>query len=421
MPRGVRTAPGTCYHSPAMVSRIAYLLRSGRSIPPFGDPVGETLVLDRPLRDLQAEALAACGFAARFLGRGELPARADGETLVLDDDLFFTPEFLRAFLEASRGRPAARPLVRRGLFTRQIAILQDLPENEAGILYPLHRFESGALDAARAVAVPVEADQFSESGGFPPHMIGREEYRFGLTARALLALRHAIHIPLANMAANLARLARFRSLSPLGKLRTLARSRSLGKARLLAALSTVDPSAEVHPTAVVEGSVVRAGAKIGAYAVVRHSVIGERAFVDDHAGVKFSVVGSGAYVANNCVLFFTTVYPRAFLISGPYQFSCFGRDSAIMNSIPSDYRLDGGTVKVATDSGVRDTGLRFAGSVIGHRTRIAAGLILAPGRAIPNDLELYPDPRRVLSRIDASLPPGGGRFFLVDGKLVAAP
>jgi hypothetical protein len=46
------------------------------------------------------------------------------------------------------------------------------------------------------------------------------------------------------------------------------------------------------------------------------------------------------------------------------------------------------------------------GSFIGHRTRVAGGCILAPGRLIPNDLLILPPPASVLSRIPADAPAG---------------
>lgn len=403
--------------------RIAYLVRTGIIVSPFGDPVGETPVLNRPLREQQLETLKTCGYRGEFVDRNDLRPTKQSGTLVLEDQLYFSPELLSDFLKKSEesGFEACRAVLKKGLFTRQLAILHGFPENESIVEFPLCWYRNGYQENTPVRNIVLDVDEFSEAGGFPPHMIGREEYRFGLTTRPLLAVNSALHTGLVNMAANFARVARFRRLTPGQKLKTLIRARSLSKPRLLQALSVIEPGAEVHPTAVVEGSIIRSGARVGAYAVIRHSVIDRKAFIDDHAGIKFSVVGEGAYVANNNVLFFTTVYPRAFLISGPYHFSVFGCDSAIMNSIPSDYRLDGKTIKVKTSRGVEDTGLRFAGSVIGHRTRIAAGLIIAPGREIPNDLELYPDPARVLGKVDPQLPQQGKRFFLVDGKLVAQP
>jgi carbonic anhydrase/acetyltransferase-like protein (isoleucine patch superfamily) len=250
-------------------------------------------------------------------------------------------------------------------------------------------------------------------------MIKKEGYRFCVTSRPVMTLTHPLHVALANMAANFARLAEQKRLPAWEKLKIALRARSLDKFQILRTISRIHPEAEVHPTAVVEGSVIEKGAKVGAYAVVRFSYVGEKAFIDDHAGLKFSIVGNGAYIANNCVLFFSTVYPRAFLISGPYQFSLFGYDTALMNAIPSDYRLDGKSISVQTNRGVEDTGLRFVGSVIGHRTKIAAGVIIGPGRLIPNDLQILPDPARVITRVPADTP-AHVPLFLIGGELVPA-
>lgn len=406
-----------------MKIRDAYILRTETVIPPFNDHCGEILILNRKLKDHQASLLSQFGIRAHFVSESDIAGRDVAGALVFSDFLYFSAEFLSDFiaLSSADGVDVSRAALRKSLFTRQIAILQGLCENESIIEFPLYHVKSGAFDPARAKNVVMQVDEFFESGNFPKHMLGKENFSFCLTTRPITAVRESIHIALANMAANFARVARFKKLSAAEKLRLLFRARSLDRSRLLSALSVVEKGAEVHPTAVVEGSVVRSGAKIGAYAVVRFSVVGNGAFVDDHSSVKFSVIGDGAYIANNNVIFFSVAYPGAFLISGPYHFSCFGYDSAVMNSIPSDYRLDGKTISVMTSSGVRDTGLRFAGSIIGHRTKIAAGLIIAPGRAIPNDLTLYPDPAMVLNRVDTDAASISKVWFLVGGRLVDKP
>jgi carbonic anhydrase/acetyltransferase-like protein (isoleucine patch superfamily) len=280
------------------------------------------------------------------------------------------------------------------------------------------------LSHEKALDIIIDVDEYFEEGSFPDHMLNKDNFKYSITTRPIVALTEPLHIGLANIAANFARIARLRKPGIGGGLKALwagltafSLKRATIKARILESVSVISPTAEVHPTAVIEGSVIGSGAKIGAYAVVRFSVVGERAFIDDHAAIKFSTIGDRAYISNNNVIFFCTVYPGAFLISGPYHFSCFGKDSAIMNSIPTDYRLDGKTIKIKTKHGVQDTGLRFAGSIIGHRTRIAAGLIFSPGTSIPGDLTLYTDPARVCSRIDPDLAKKGNVWFLKDGKL----
>ena len=428
----------------------AYVISSGLKIEPFGDPIGETLILDRPFAEVQEETLRTCGIAqidrversdsvastthVEAGGKTGIPTGTEigsasatkagidhpGEYLVLADNLFLSLRLLAEFIEKARALPGEGPVrlaVKKGLFTRLLAPIQETDQDEQQIRLPLWYNRQGVFTPERARLLEVDIDEDSYAGNFPKHMIKKEGYRFSVTSRPAVLVTNSLHLALANMAANFARLAGLKRMPLWRKIWTLAKARSLNKFKVLGAVSEIHPEAEVHPTAVIEGSVVEKGAKIGAYAVIKFSYVGENAFIDDHAGIKFSVIGREAYIANNCVMFFSVVYPRAFLISGPFQFSLFGYDSALMNAIPADYRLDGETISVKTSSGVKDTGLRFVGSVIGHRTKIAAGVIIAPGRMIPNDLLILPDPGRVIQSVPAGID-GREPLFLVGGRLV---
>jgi len=398
----------------------ALVIKTETVITPFNDHCGDILISNEKLRDYQLSTLSDMGFSVEFISIDSISSHVSPGTLILYDYLYFTPEFLAEFISKASNSDAeiCSAAVKKGLFTKQIAIFQDFYENESILGFPLYYCAAKKFEPEKAKRIVIDVEEFYESGNFPQHMIGKDNFKFCLTTRAIMAVRESIHIALANMASNFARIARYKKLGLKDKLSILWRARSIDKFKILSSISVIEKGAEVHPTAVVEGSVIKSGAKIGAYAVIKFSVIGSGAYIDDHSAVKFSVIGDGAYIANNNVIFFCVVYPRAFLISGPYQFTCFGYDSAIMNSIPSDYRLDGKTIQVMTSKGIRDTGLRFAGSIIGHRTRIAAGLIIAPGREIPNNITLYPDPAMVLTRIDRAAVERSKTLFLINGRLV---
>ena len=412
-----------------MSKKTAIIIIQDELIPPFQEPARDILIQNEKLSKHQDEVLRRLGFVITRVTQAESSvalSKATNGSLLLHEHLFFSPEFLQEFLDKSQGK-TTRASLKKGVYTRQLAVLQDVEERDEYLAYPLYHIAS-EKELEKADDIVIDVDEYFEEGSFPPHMLNKDNFKYSITTRPIVALTEPLHIGLANIAANFARIARLRKPGLWPGLKALwagltafSIDKTTIKARALRALSLISPSAEVHPTAVVEGSIIGPKAKIGAYAVVRFSVVGEGAFVDDHAGLKFSTVGDGAYIANNNVLFFSTVYPRAFLISGPYQFCCFGYDTAIMNSIPTDYRLDGKTIKVKTKHGLQDTGLRFAGSIIGHGTRIAAGLIFGPGRAIPKELTLYPDPARVLTKIDENLADQGNVWFLKDGVLTDEP
>jgi hypothetical protein len=174
--------------------------------------------------------------------------------------------------------------------------------------------------------------------------------------------------------------------------------------RIARCYRAVDPSAEVHPTAVVEGSVVGRGARVGAHCVVRYSVVGERARLHDGAKVELSVVGEGAWLMHDLVLYRSVAEAGAFLIHGPYQFSYFQRGSGAFATIMMDYRPDARPIQVKTAHGLKPYGGRFLGSVVGEGAKTLGGSMLAPGRIVPAATWLAADPEQIHMMDDAEAP-----------------
>lgn len=144
--------------------------------------------------------------------------------------------------------------------------------------------------------------------------------------------------------------------------------------------------------------------KIGAHAVVRMSSIGDGCDIGDGAVIRHSVMGEGTVVFDNLNLNFAVTYPEVFLIHGPYNLSVFGKQSALFATILSDFRLDGKPIRIEIDNQFLPCSCPFIGSFIGHRTRVAGGSIIAPGRLIPNDLLIFPSTASTLTVIDTNLP-----------------
>lgn len=165
--------------------------------------------------------------------------------------------------------------------------------------------------------------------------------------------------------------------------------------RMARAYRCIHPSAEVHPTAVIEGSVVGPRARIGAFCVVRYSVVAEDARLHDGAKVELSAVGPGAWLMHDLVLYRSVAERGVFLIHGPYQFSYFQRGSGGFATIMMDYRPDGKPIQVPTASGLRPYRGPFLGSVIGEGAKTLGGSLLAPGRLVPADTWLGPDPESI--------------------------
>lgn len=154
----------------------------------------------------------------------------------------------------------------------------------------------------------------------------------------------------------------------------------------------IHPTADVHPTAVIEGSTIGPGARVGAHCVVRYSVIGESARLHDGAKVEFSVVGRHSWLMHDLVLYRSLVEDQVFLIHGPYQFSYFQSSSAAFATIMMDYRPDGSPIKVKTEQGLKSYYGPFLGSVLQSGSKTLGGSLLAPGRIVPGNTWLSCSP-----------------------------
>ena len=146
----------------------------------------------------------------------------------------------------------------------------------------------------------------------------------------------------------------------------------------------------IHPSAVVEGCILGDNVVVGANSVLRLSIIGSNTFIGDSAVVNYSVVGENNYVMTGNQLGLCLTYEDVFTIHGPYQFSVFGKSTAVFATINCDIRLDSKTIKIETALGVMDSRQHLLGIAYGHRSKVGASNIIAAGRMVPNDAVLNP-------------------------------
>ena len=274
------------------------------------------------------------------------------------------------------------------------------------------------LGADASIAIPVEARRNGGGGrdtlsvelpyssalpAFPRSLADRVEVRTPLAL--LMEYQGDIDFLFANQIALFSRLARDVPWSPGAWVRALVGRRSGGWTRRLSlAYARIHPTADVHPTAVIEGSVIEADARVGAHAVVRYSHVGERVVVHDGAKVEFSVVGPGSWLMHDLVCFRCLVEDEVFLIHGPYQFSSFQSGSAAFATIMMDYRPDGRPIRAATRQGIREYGGRFLGALLQEGAKALGGSLLAPGLTVPANTWLACDPQSVHRPSRESLP-----------------
>lgn len=196
-----------------------------------------------------------------------------------------------------------------------------------------------------------------------------------------------------------------------------ARAGSTAPEDVAARLNRLGPGARVHRSATVEGCVLGAGARVGAGAVVRGAVLGDDAVVEELALVEGSVIGRGARVQRLAMAKFSVIEDEA-AFAGIGQLGVVGRGAVVKHGAILMDMAFGQAVRVRVGDALRAAPHGLCGVCVGDGATLAAGVRVAPGRAIPPGLEIILDPGVVLTRLD--LPADATRAVARDGRLEPA-
>lgn len=310
-------------------------------------------VVHVPLRERQAQILAAADLGKRGLAVDHPP------------HLLFSRAFLEAFIEAAGDRLPARAAVPLGAVheaygpnllalgrTRDDTLLYDLvlrrPDTPAPALADVPPVTVAA--AGRAVRTPQP---------------GRSEYDLvsPQEPRVIWSIVHWSDV----LAANLLLLPSVLAEAELG----------------------VDPSAEVHPTAVVEGSRIGPGVQVGPFCVVRGSILEEGVILEEYASAVGSAIGKGtrvqcyaqvrgSVVGAGCVVGFRTNHRGSVTLDGSSSSapvlprSLVGRGAFLGRGVNiSITNLVNTPIAVQRGKRRASTGTRTLGAAIGDGARVA--------------------------------------------------
>lgn len=362
----------------------AICLPTPTCIAPFGDPVSDTLVDGRTLAAAQVAALEAAGCI-------KVDAPPVGEPYLLySDRTWFTAEAVRRLVAAGTGRFRAGDPSWFDWSGPQ----QDVEEPgvyELAVVIGAPTFDSvDPVDvdmSLRDLDLNVRQKALQQAG--------QRHVRVG--PAMVHQVDHWTHIIRVNQLALLARAEEAKlDWDGAGWLQRLwillclvVRVRSLDKGRIARRMCEVGQDVDIHPSAVVEFSILGDGCEIGPNAVVRGSVLAAKCKVDSHGTVNASVLGEGAHVGRYGHINLCTLYPGAMVSSGGGFQSCvFGRDAFMAwGSTILDLSF-GSTIKVEIDgpgSERVDTQELFMGSAIGHGAKIGHGVKIGYGVTVPNE------------------------------------
>jgi carbonic anhydrase/acetyltransferase-like protein (isoleucine patch superfamily) len=369
---------------------VFYRLRQGKTLHAFGDPILSVPVLGRPLAEHQQMAIAAAGCELRDVtSKGDIP---DARYVIFDEDLFFTSSFVHGILEQARRSAVSLSF---GLAPNRFNDRFILPHDRepSGNLWFNMTFVADEDGRPTPAVVPQRV--FFSDTHLPEQIVRGAVYSCDQCAVFISRMASPFHLLQVNMAENFRRLTPLRSWTSRW-LERFAPIHSTCYVRGLRGLNRRGRRCHVHPTAVIENAVLEDDVIVGAHAILRHSYVGAGSTVEDHACIIHSVLGRRTVVASGNHVNLCMTYDDVFLIHGPYQFSIFGRSSAVFAVINCDIRLDQKTIAIPTDVGMIDSKQPLLGIAYGHRSKVGGGNIIAAGRIVPNDKVIAPPPTIIL-------------------------
>ena len=392
----------------------AHIVQRRRPVAPFGQPASELWGLNGTRADGRGQVLRRAGLEPGPCAPAEV-SDLRGPALVLDDDVWLSRGALQAFLDGTRGRTAAAQLgVRAGPVTDLCGPLGGGGPFRSGALpLPVYHLPAGVGGDALSsepnlplVVVDPGEKMLRRPGGRP---VGSGPNR-GMPAPARLALRvgHWTHLLLANLlgfGAAVADQGRWRNL--LRVIWAVLRARSFNPHAVAAKLNRIGRGCLIHPTAVVEGCMLGDGVYVGAHAVVQGCVLGDGVMVDELASATLSVLAPQARILRRGMVRFSLLQPSA-TGGGSVQLSVLGRDASLLRSAHTfDVDLSARPIRCrGADGTLQRSGLPYLGCCLGHGATVGGGVWVAPGRSIPNGVQVVRPPEATVLRIPAGLHPG---------------
>jgi NDP-sugar pyrophosphorylase family protein len=154
---------------------------------------------------------------------------------------------------------------------------------------------------------------------------------------------------------------------------------------------------DIHPRAYLENAVLGDNVEVGAGAVIRGAEIGDNVVIPNNTNIFMSVLGNDCAMRDGCCMQFTLAFPGAVQVNRFVNCATMGRNSFVADGVTlTDFRFDGENMKVMHKGSLVDTGGVFLGPCIGHDSYLGSGVIVGPGREIPNDVKVVMNRDRVI-------------------------
>lgn len=407
----------------------AVILRTPTVIAPFGDHVSEAFFTHETLKETQDRALCRLGFEVVRVASVDEAIGAiakDRPTLLMLDRIYISEKAAKDFLHAAKKapRPAALALeinasVRYTLALQDVLVDGEVVVHDVVLLEGAPQLPAEAGDGAasdpvawlhhlrdRAARVLVPKREIVAEVQLP--MIGergRRTMEYPVTSTIVVSIEHWVHILWLNQIAFGIRWMELIRRHPIWAVWRGLSALSIDRNRLLDRLVWRGRGTSVHPSAYVSASILGRDVTIGAQVTIRNSLVADGAVLQDHAVLLNSVVGPNTLVTENTFMVGTVCYPGVSVGNYKLQMTLIGREAYVNLWAGFVDAKFAGDIMVRHRGRLESSGRSFLGSVVGHRAKVAAKILIQPGREIPNDTLVVMRPDEVVSVIPEDLPP----------------
>ena len=364
---------------------IAYRFITKSVLYQFGDEISNVPILSKSLGDWQAELCASQGIDLHNVSdKDEI---TETEYLIFDENCYFTESFLIQVKSVSDSSKVSLQFVLAdNIFNERFVLPFEKPfkgEYHLGFRYVVDKTDEKPFEISQKI--------YHFDARIPEQLVKGAVYSVPQCDTFAAHIISPFHLLQINMAVNLNRTIVIQQGKFLGFFKELkGRLGTFFFYKALKRLNKIGKGSFIHPSAIVEGSVIGENVRIGAGSVVRLCHIGDDVTISDNVVVANSVLGDKTYISNSNFIELCMTYEEAFMIHGPYQFSIFGKNSASFAVINCDFRLDQENIKVPTNIGVIDSRQPLLGIAYGHGSKVGGGNIIAAGRIVPNNRFVNP-------------------------------
>lgn len=404
----------------------AVILRTDTVISPFGEPASEAFFTHQTIAQTHDQIFGWLGFdvvrADTVAAAIEAIRAVDGApVLLLLDRIYVSEKAAKDFLKAAKkiARPAALGL-EINVSVEYTLPLQDVRVDGDTVVHDVLLVDGATLpqpiedpvawlrtlrDDATVVVVP-KRELVVE---VPLPVIGERDatrMKYPITSTNVVSIEHWVHVLWLNQIAFGIRWMEVLRRHPIWGALRAASALSANPENMLAKLVRKGRGVKIHPTAHVSASILGDGVQIGPHATVRNSIVGAGAVVQDHAALINSVIGPRCLITENTFCVSCVSYPEATIGNYKLQVTLIGRGAYINAWAGFVDAKFSGTVKVCHRGALVSTQRAFIGSVVGHRAKVAAKVLIHPGREVPNDTVIVMRPDEVVSVVPEGLPAG---------------